>query len=209
MTGGDKTALVQRAIHGDRAAISDLFAQHRAQLRRMIAVRMDPRLTARFDPSDVVQDVLAEAAQRISKDLDGQADQFYPWLRQLAWDRLSHLHRHHVRTQKRSVRREADSWDGGLPDESVMKLADRIMASGTGPSRYAVREEVRRRVRTALADLPPADREVLVLRFLEQLSVNDTAAVLDVSTSAVRSRQFRALVRLEKMLADLQRDELP
>jgi RNA polymerase sigma-70 factor (ECF subfamily) len=64
-------SLVRQAARGDRAAIDDLLTRHRGQLKRMVAVRMDPRLAARLDPSDVVQEVLAEAVKSVPADLRG------------------------------------------------------------------------------------------------------------------------------------------
>jgi RNA polymerase sigma-70 factor (ECF subfamily) len=65
-----------------------------------------------------------------------------------------------------------------------------------------VREELRLRVRRALGRLGERDREVLVLRYLEQLSVCEIAAVLGVSEGAVKTRHARALLRLEALLGD-------
>jgi RNA polymerase sigma-70 factor (ECF subfamily) len=87
-----------------------------------------------------------------------------------------------------------------LPDESVLELADRVLAADTGPADAAERSELRQRVRAALDRLAAVDREVLVLRFLEQLSTAETAAVLAVSEGAVKVRLFRALQRLRAHL---------
>ena len=64
------------------------------------------------------------------------------------------------------------------------------------------REELRRRVKFALMLLSENHREVLVLRFLEQLSVRDAAEVLEISEAAFKTRQFRALSRLRDLLDD-------
>ncbi|MBB5785809.1 SigE family RNA polymerase sigma factor [Jiangella mangrovi] len=54
----------------------------------------------------------------------------------------------------------------------------------------------------ALARLEPKDRVVLVLRYWEDRSVEETAAELGLSAGAVRSRSFRALERLRSVLGD-------
>jgi DNA-directed RNA polymerase specialized sigma24 family protein len=59
----------------------------------MVAVRIDPRLAARVDPSDVVQETLTEAHRRLDDYLAARPVPFYPWLRQLVRDRLADLHR--------------------------------------------------------------------------------------------------------------------
>jgi RNA polymerase sigma-70 factor (ECF subfamily) len=65
---------------------------------------------------------------------------------------------------------------------------------------HALRVELQRRVRAALTLLAEADREVLVLRYLEQLPLREVAAVLGVGVSAVKMRHFRALERLRRLL---------
>src|SRR5688572_21908485 len=162
--------LITRAIQGDRKSIEELLSHYRPQLRRMIAVRMDSRLKARLDPSDIVQSVLAEAAQKMVA-FQREPEQFFPWLRQLAWDELARLHRDHIRTKKRSVSREEDEWHGHAADESMMQLADRLATQQLGPGSRLIHKELRARVRAALDQLAPQDREVLVLRFLEQLDI--------------------------------------
>jgi RNA polymerase sigma-70 factor (ECF subfamily) len=207
-SSAENRRLVVRAIDGEESARDELLACYRPQLRRMVAVRMDSRLKARIDPSDVVQIVLAEAAQKMVS-FRNTPEQFYPWLRQLAWDELARLHRDHIQAKKRSVAREEDHWKNRIADESVLQLAEHLATEQLGPGSRLVREELRDRVQAALAQLAPQDREVLVLRFLEQLNIEDTAAALGISESAVKSRQFRAVDRLGNLLSDLRWGERP
>lgn len=190
--------LIERARAGDHAARHDLLDRHRDRLRRMVALRLDRRLAARLDPSDVVQEALADAAGRLSGYLRDRPLPFYPWLRRLAWDRLVELHRHHGRA-RRTVAREAPA-RLDLPDESAAVLAGRLAAHGTSPSRALLHRELSERVRAALDALGPRDREVLALRYLEQLTTAETAAVLDIGEGAVKSRLTRAILRLRDQL---------
>jgi RNA polymerase sigma-70 factor (ECF subfamily) len=165
----------------------------------MVAVRLDRRLAARVDPSDVVQDALVEATRTLSNYLRNRPMPFYPWLRRLAWQRLVDLQRQHIRSGRRSVRLE-ERFDLRLSDESAASLASRLVSSGTNPSRKLIRQEMLDRVRAALAELGERDREIVVLRFLEELSTVETAAVLEISEGAVKSRLMRALFRLRATL---------
>jgi RNA polymerase sigma-70 factor (ECF subfamily) len=198
MTTADTEHLLERVAAGDDAACDQLLQRHRRRLGRMVAVRFDPRLAARVDPSDVVQETLAEAAANLDRYLRERPLPFYPWLRQLAQRRLIELHRRHVQARRRSVTREVGPM--GLPDHSALALADRLFARTSSPSAGLRRQERRDRVRAALAALPEQDREVLVLRILEALPTRETAAVLGISEVAVRSRQVRALDRLKALL---------
>jgi RNA polymerase sigma-70 factor (ECF subfamily) len=166
----------------------------------MIELRMDRRLAARVDAADVVQDTLADAFAELADYLRDRPLPFYAWLRQLAWDRLVDLNRRHIRAQRRSVMRE-ERWQPVLPDESAMVLAERIMGRASSPSARLHREEQCARVRTALSLLAESDREVLVLRHLEQLSLAEIAAVLGLTEATAGKRHLRALERLRSRLA--------
>jgi RNA polymerase sigma-70 factor (ECF subfamily) len=198
MTTADTEHLLERVAAGDCAARDQLLQRHRRRLGNMVAVRFDPRLAARVDPSDVVQETLAEAAANLDRYLRERPLPFYPWLRQLAERRLIDLHRRHVQARRRSVTREVGPT--GLPDHSALALADRLFARLSSPSAGLRRQERRDRVRAALAALSEQDREVLVLRILEALPTRETAAVLGISEVAVRSRQVRALDRQKVLL---------
>ena len=118
----DTDALLDRAGAGDTHARDQLLVQHRERLKQMICFRLDPRLAARIDSSDVVQETLASAAQRLGQYLQSRPLPFYPWLRQIAWDKLVELHRFHLR-RKRSIAREQPI-EIRLSDQSVSELAN-------------------------------------------------------------------------------------
>jgi RNA polymerase sigma-70 factor (ECF subfamily) len=195
----DTEELLREAAAGDSHSVELLLDRHRRRLRQMVAVRMDPRLKTRLDPSDVVQDTLAEAHRQLPDFLKRRPLPFYPWLRQIAWNRLVDLHRRHIRSRRRAVGR-----DVSIDARSAARLLERLTESGSTPSRNALREELRRRVQDAIGKLSPAEREVIVLRHLEQLSVAEVASVLEIPEGTVKSRHFRALERLQRMLAEVE-----
>src|SRR5947209_16742492 len=97
--------LLQRAGRADDDARQALLARHRDRLRKMVALRLDRRLAARIDPSDVVQEALVDADQELSDYLAQRSMPFYAWLRRFAWDRLVDHHRRHVLAPRRRVAR--------------------------------------------------------------------------------------------------------
>jgi RNA polymerase sigma-70 factor (ECF subfamily) len=206
--GPDTDQLLEQASQGDGQAVQQLLERHRGRLRRMVACHLDRRLAARVDPSDVIQEALADAAARLDGYLRERPLPFYPWLRRLAWERLVKLHRRHLRTEKRSVRRE-EPGVLALPDESAVELARRLVASGTSPTGRLERAELQARVRAALDQLSEGEREVLVLRYLEGLSTREIAATLGVGDSAVKMRHLRALDRLWSLLDGNQEEGAP
>ena len=191
--------LLARIRRGDRSAAEELFARHRPRLRRMVAARIDERLASRVDPSDVVQETLTVACRRLSEYLEGKPFPFYPWLRQIAWDRLVDVHRQHLYANKRAIRQEAPL---ELSEASAMQLADRLVSSKTSPTKHLLRKELLARVRSLLARLADGDREVLVLKHLEELSNAECAAVLGTTVEAVKKRYLRALARVRSLMDD-------
>jgi RNA polymerase sigma-70 factor (ECF subfamily) len=191
----DSDELLNLAAQGDRSATHQLFARHRTRLKRMVAARLNPRLASRIDPSDIVQESLADAAQNLPDYLARRPISFYPWLRQFAWERLVRAYRKHVLAQRRSVRRE-QNLDLLLSDESAAALAERFLAADTNLADILAKNERRRSVHEFLARLPPDDRELIVLRFIEHLTPAEVAAVLEISEAAAKMRQLRIIRRL-------------
>jgi RNA polymerase sigma-70 factor, ECF subfamily len=191
-------SLIDQARQGDGAARLSLLEKYRDYLRRMVAVRLDRRLAPRVDASDVVQETLALASRRMDDYLRDQPLPFLGWLRQLAAESIKDTHRRHIGSQRRSVDRE--SRDAGLPDDSAVELGQRLMARDTSPSNRMIRQEPRDQVKTALAEMAPRDREILVMRYLEHLDGGDIAEALGISEGAVKLRLLRALQRMRGLL---------
>ncbi len=197
----DTDVLVEQAAAGDRQAADQLLHRHRQRLRKMVSVRLDPALKTRVDASDVVQDTLAIAHRRLGEYLGNRSVPFYAWLRNLAWQRLIDLQRLHIKSQRRSVARE-DPLPNMLSDESVVLLANQFATGDPLPSQQFLRDELQRRLKLAMEQLGADEREILVLRHLEDLSVNEVAAILDLPQGIVQSRHFRAVQKLRRMLDD-------
>jgi RNA polymerase sigma-70 factor, ECF subfamily len=207
LTEEDTEDLLRRAAAGQGTAREQLLDRYRDRLRHVVAMRLDRRLAARVDPSDVIQEAMADAARKLPDYLRCRPLPFYPWLRQLALERLIVMHRRHIQAEKRSVTRE-EGQPLPLSDESTLQLADRLLDTGSTPIGKLLRDELQRRVQEALALLDPRDREVLVLRHLEQLSTRETAAVMNISEGAVKTRHLRALRRFRGLMA-LESEETP
>ena len=193
--------LLRLVSRGDDLALHRLLGRHSERLRRAVAVHMDRRLAKRLDPSDIVQEALTDASRKLSGYLRDQPIAFYPWLRRLALDRLLQAHRRHLRSTARAVSREEP--EGlPLPGESAVMLVDRLAASGTSPSQAMMQDERRERLLTELGRLTPSDRQVLAMRYLEELPFGEIAAALGVGVGVVKMRHLRAIQRLQGLLRD-------
>lgn len=196
---GEIKDLLQRASAGDRAAVAVMLQQYRDRLTRMVAFRIDARVRARVDACDVVQETFVSAAQQLPHYLKTQPIPFYPWLRRIAWQTLARTHERHLDAGCRSVRRERRraliSDDG-----SAIEMARLLEANYSTPSGVLVRKELRRRIRTALDQLPALDREVLLQRYVEQRTIAEIAAASKLTEAAVYKRHARALTRLRSLI---------
>jgi len=192
--------LLARARDGRVEAVNDLLERHRAALRRMVDARMDQKLARRIDASDIVQDVMLEASQRLQDYLKDPRIPFALWLRQMAQDRVIDMHRRHRLAGRRSLDREQPLVAGGQADQSSLELAAQLMDPDLTPAAHALREELREQFLVALDQMEEPDREILFMRHFEHLSNSEAANILGLSEPAAGMRHLRALRRLRLLL---------
>src|SRR5262245_27967262 len=120
--------LLAQICASDPRALDRLLALHRNFLRKVVELRLDPRLRSRVDASDVVQEAQLEAARRIDDYLQRRPMPFHVWLQKTAYENLLRLRREHVEAACRSVENEAP-----LPDGSML-LANQLLAGEPTPS---------------------------------------------------------------------------
>jgi RNA polymerase sigma-70 factor (ECF subfamily) len=191
-TEPDHSTFLDRLAQGDEESLGALFDAHRQRLRQEIArdLARYPRLSARFDASDVVQEVFLDAQQQIGKFLAdrGRVD-FGVWLRGLARERRIKFLREHLEAQCRTAKRQQ-----GLPDQSWGHLPSPV-DSPSGPARAAEQAE---HLRLALARLRPEDQEIIRLRITEGRTNAEVAEFLGATPAAIAKRLQRALGRLRE-----------
>jgi RNA polymerase sigma-70 factor (ECF subfamily) len=190
--------LMDRAKRGDESARHELLELYRQDLRRMVSARLDRRIGVRVDASDVVQDALFDAWRRMDDYLEDRPLPFLAWLRQITNERIIDTHRRHVSSQRRGIQREIA--EAQVTNESAVLLANRLFANDTSPSNHLIRKEFHVRLREAIIALPTKDREVLMMRHIDQLDSAAIAESLGISQGAVKARLLRALLRLRGVL---------
>jgi len=202
--GNDDQELLRRALEGDEPALAALFDGSRDRLRKMIRLRLDRRLSGRVDTSDVLQDAYLDVRRRIAEYArDPSAMPFHLWLRLVAGQRLTDVHRHHLGAQMRDAGMEVSLHRGPFPQADSISLAAQLLGKMTSASKAAIRAEHKLIVQEALNGMDPIDREVLALRHFEQLSNDETALVLGLSKAAASNRYIRALRRLKEILSSI------
>jgi RNA polymerase sigma-70 factor (ECF subfamily) len=174
----DDATAVARARTGDLAAYEVLVVRYSAPAHRAAVL-----LGAGDDADDVVQEALVKAYRQLAR-YRGESG-FRPWLLAIVANETRNLHR---------SRRRRD----GL----VLRAAAREdpEPAGPDPADSAVAGERRRQLVDQLRRLGVRDREVLVCRFLLELSEAETAAALRLPKGTVKSRTARALAKLREHL---------
>jgi RNA polymerase sigma-70 factor (ECF subfamily) len=196
----DESALLERLIGGDNSALGDLFALHRDRLWRMVNFRLDRRLGTRLDADDILQEAYVDASQRIEHYTADPTKSFYIWLRLIVTQTMIDVHRRHLGTQKRDIRREQKK-QVAYPEATSISLARRLIGSVATPSQAAVKAEALEQLEQALEKMDPTDQEVLALRHFEELTNTEVSEVLGIQQKAASIRYVRAIARLKDVLA--------
>ncbi len=170
--------LMRRLAAGQSGAMEELLRLHGRQLSRLVG-----RLTAwRSDHDDVLQEVLLRVWQQAGR-FHGQGS-LEGWLRRVAVNTC--------RNQQRS-------------QNAITRLLSRF-AGSVSTAKFEVSDtqplDEREYLRTALADLPVADRTLLVLYYLEEVPADTVAELLGVQTKTLHVRLHRARKRLQRLLTD-------
>jgi RNA polymerase sigma-70 factor, ECF subfamily len=185
----------------DADARNRILHRYRGMLKAQVEPRLKGFLSARVDASDIVQETLTVVDDRLNQFVETRPVPFVVWIREIAMERVVDAYRFHISAQKRSVRRE----EVGSPlstDDSMNALAQRFADKGSSPSQHVQKKEIRQRVRDMLQRLPELDRDVLVLRHLEHLSMREIGQVLQMTENAIKVRHLRALQRLRDQFGD-------
>lgn len=205
---GEKTEeLLGEVRAGDPAAVNQLMDRHRLAVRRLIEMRLDQAVKRRVDASDVVQDVLLEASQRLDDYIRNPSMPFHLWLRQLARDRMIDMHRRHRVALRRSVDREQQVANVSVDGRSSTDLMSLLKDNELTPAAATLRKEMEHRFLDAINQLEVDDREIIMMRHFEHLGNGEVAEALNLSAPAAGMRYLRAIRKLRQALSN--EDDLP
>jgi RNA polymerase sigma-70 factor (ECF subfamily) len=185
----DDWALVQRARTGDRDAYRELVERY----QRKIAALALGMLRSREDALDVVQETFAKAYQNLDR-FKGDAA-FYTWLYRIAFNLCVDQQRRDAKqvavpleSDERGEAGMASLLDGGRPDQPFERARD---------------AEIARRLESAMRELTPDHRAVILLREVEGLSYEEISRVLQCPKGTVMSRLHYARRQLKARLQGL------
>jgi RNA polymerase sigma-70 factor, ECF subfamily len=183
------------------ASLQDLFDRFRPRLKMLVELRIDRRVRARVDASDVVQDAFADAVRRFADYQQDRKLSPYIWLRFLTLQQLMQAHRRHLGVKARSALCEQPIELFRACAVESDSIAECLLGNESSPSVKAQRNEAAENLKQAIEQMDEVDREILVLRHFEQLEFSDVADAVGLSRDAVSSRYRRALKKLGSMIA--------
>jgi RNA polymerase sigma-70 factor, ECF subfamily len=189
----DQTSELVSLSVAELAQFGQLFDEHRTRLLAMLRRRVDPRLRARLDAEDILQDAYLLARQKWPAFRAQQSISPRGWLYQIARDCFIEHYRKATR-KCRDPRREVP-W----PEQSQVALVMGLVDTATKPSAAAQRREFKQRIKHAMALLPAGDREILWMRHFDQLSNAEIAEFLAITTNNAAVRYVRAVERLKRL----------
>jgi RNA polymerase sigma factor (sigma-70 family) len=174
--------LVACCLAGETAAFAILVDRHRARLERLLGALLHYRAAR--------EDVWQETLLRAYFNLDQLRDpaRFGAWICSIAINQ--------ARTMRGANPYLTVSWE-----DLATEGRDSMVASmQSEPEAMLLQKEMVRRVRQAIADLPPAEREAVLLVYLDGFGHKEAAAQLGTSLSAVKVRVHRGRRRLQQAL---------
>lgn len=188
--------LLDRYQGGDESVVGDLFQLHRSRLKRMVQVRLSPRIRSCVDASDVLQDTLMQASRHLDEYLNKPPMPFFIWLRWLTSQQIKQCHRFHLDAQKRSAKKNQafNNVANSLSEVLAVQFAQ------STPSKIASKKEMIAIATGVLDQLKSTDREILCMRHFEHLTNTEVAAALEIDPSNASTRYVRALSKLRKAL---------
>lgn len=199
MPESQNTIQLLRDWHGgDRAALDELIRRNLGWMQQHVHRRLGEELRRAGDTQDFVQDAMIQVLEYGPRFEVADEDHFRRLLARIVENSLRGKYRH-MRRDRRDVRRERN-----IDSDTILSL-DPPQREVTRPSQHADQHEQVAWVRLALEFLHPKDREVIWMHQYEELTFPEIGGRLGASEDTVRMRFKRALPRLAKKVAELQR----
>ena len=190
---------IRLAREGRADALGTLLGAYRNYLRVLAATCLHRDVRGKADASDVVQEALLRAHNGFHEFRGTTEQEWIAWVRRILVNTLAELHRR-FSLKRRKVGRER-SIETAM-DRSSLMLRNLVRAPGPSPSQRAQQRELGVVLADALAELDPDDREVVILRSLQELDWGEIAERMERSKGAVRMQWARALQQMGPLLKE-------
>ena len=174
--------LIKKAKAGNREAFEQLTDQYYGNIFRMIYYRTQNRM----DAEDLTQEVFFKAYKELSRLID--EEHFKGWLFRIAVNRVHDFHR----------RKKFLHLFKSIENEDADIHVATQTSPDSGPLETLIRKRFRQESETFLSRLSRMEKDVFMLRFIDQLQINEIATALKKAESTVKTHLYRALSKFKK-----------
>ena len=175
-------ALVKQAKAGDKNAFGELVNLFHQEIFRTVYYRTRDRMNA----EDITQEIFIKAYKHLPK--LKQAERFRPWLYRITLNQIRDFYR----------KKQIMAIFGTRFENHMVDATDPYKKEPTDALDYIIKQAFWKRVEVLLDKLSPMEREVFLLRFLNQLTIKDISQILKKSESSVKTHLYRALKKFRK-----------
>ena len=186
--------LVKQARDGNRFAFEQLIDHYQGDIYRMIYYR----IRTRMDTEDLTQDVFVRAYRNISR--IREPHKFRSWLFTIAVNRVNdYLRKKRVRSIFKSSDEGTEVQPAATDFQDTPEALEQVL-----------KEDFWRHIGRIAKRLSKMEREVFMLRFMDNLNINEIARILKKSESTVKTHLYRALAKFkeEKELRQFLQEDL-
>jgi RNA polymerase sigma-70 factor, ECF subfamily len=176
------------------ARLGTHLEQHRERLTRMIDRRMTAAIRGRFSAEDVIQETFREATQQWTRSAqpgDGTREPTaFTWLYRVALQKYIDT----FRAATADLRDARKDWP--LPEDSVLQIGRGFIADNSGPLSHLQQQEMAQMVLVAMSELNERDRNIILMRVVDELTFGEISELLEVSENTAAVTFARSLRRL-------------
>jgi RNA polymerase sigma-70 factor (ECF subfamily) len=181
-TESQLTQLVEKARDGNRLAFNQLIDRYQGDIYRMIYYRIHRQM----DAEDLTQDVFVRAYRSISRLREPQ--RFRSWLYTIAVNRVNDYLR---KKRVRSIFKSSDEGPEIQPEADDRRENPEALEQ-------VLKEDFWRQVGRIAQKLSKMEREVFMLRFMDDLNIAEISQILKKSESTIKTHLYRALAKFKK-----------
>ena len=181
-SGNQMTDIVIQARDGNRRAFEQLIDRYQGDVFRLIYYR----IRSRMDAEDLTQDVFVRAYRSISRIREPL--KFRSWLFRIAVNRVNDYLR---KKRVRSIFKSSDESPDVQPESTDLQDTPEALEQ-------VLKEDFWRHIERIAKKLSKMEREVFMLRFMDNLNINEIALILKKSESTVKTHLYRALAKFKK-----------
>jgi RNA polymerase sigma-70 factor (ECF subfamily) len=192
---GGAAQWLMAAQDGSSEALGQVLEACRGYLLLIAQQELEPALQAKGGASDLVQQTFLEAQRDFVRFHGTTREELLAWMRRLLLNNLANFRRDYRRAKRRATREV--TLPGG---DSGSRPIDGLPAGTPTPSVEVMRDEQKQALDRAMERLPEDYRCIIQLRYREERSFEDIAALMQRSPNAVRKLWARAIKRLQHEL---------